>query len=966
MKKRFGKLKNLFIAVKELFNFSDYESVNAGAKTFKLPPSFAKEIRIAEYDPANKLFWLSDARTPVAMLEIKGISTEGATEKDLQDFENRLFETLSLFKKYNKKDHPWTVQMYAKDEDDYTLIYEKMLNAIDKDLHGTQLTETYKKFLHEHLKYVYQEDGIYDDNSSRFKGKARKTRLVFYRTNPKADVRSAVREITKLRRSIESKFKGFDDSLNVKCKRISEKDYFLWMFNKFHRSVKGYNSVSEYLEKHPFCSDKDRPFGYDFISKALAFPIKSNEEDGSWKIGETYHKYISALELNAPPRIGSTTAELIKMGGGRSAWLDGLPSGTEFHMTFNTLSKHDIEKEMENKANSAKRSTSDDADKLLEEIKYYKRQFTEGNFIYPTQVGCFISAKSIEDLQDNEDAVNDSLNLINYEYLDSEYDLERLDKFVRFLPANYEMSYDSEYYTGKFTSVRHIARLAPIGYARQTGSDEPLFYSFNRSGEIVFNNMYHDEAENKHWACFGTTGAGKSVNMGSKIMSLMANKRPYLVLIDAGKSFEFEVDFLASQEVTTRKIEIKMTDSLPDVSLNPYAETKAFIGQYKSLEKISKKVQKTIDNLLDESFDRAENKHQENIALVKEDSKQADKKENEEENRDYIAEWMTSSLLMATNGKSLQEAGFGDKHKRILYETLHKLALEIDASGIDRQLLPTEVSNRLSEIAETHKESTDKFLYLQSEHAYDLAIGFSNFLASPLNRMYFDTPSRPMEDVEITYLELGLFKDDKDSNIAPRALALNSVVSQTMTKCEARQHLNRLTHLIVDECHIPLSSALTAALLTQCSKMARKIGIVIGLATQDPEDFKGTAQKMLNNISTFELLKFKSDTSLSKFCTLLGLDDRTLDLVRSISNKKKCHSESLLVNNKYKLLTRCIPFKEIIFMLMNEPDEKAARKAIAKEYNCSEFEAACIQARKARNQDVTLEDVRAMLRGEAV
>jgi hypothetical protein len=170
----------------------------------------------------------------------------------------------------------------------------------------------------------------------------------------------------------------------------------------------------------------------------------------------------------------------------------------------------------------------------------------------------------------------------------------------------------------------------------------------------------------------------------------------------------------------------------------------------------------------------------------------------------------------------------------------------------------------------------------------------------------------------------------------------------------------------VDECHIPLSSALTAALLTQCSKMARKIGIVIGLATQDPEDFKGTAQKMLNNISTFELLKFKSDTSLSKFCTLLGLDDRTLDLVRSISNKKKCHSESLLVNNKYKLLTRCIPFKEIIFMLMNEPDEKAARKAIAKEYNCSEFEAACIQARKARNQDVTLEDVRAMLRGEAV
>ena len=224
--------------------------------------------------------------------------------------------------------------------------------------------------------------------------------------------------------------------------------------------------------------------------------------------------------------------------------------------------------------------------------------------------------------------------------------------------------------------------------------------------------------------------------------------------------------------------------------------------------------------------------------------------------------------------------------------------------------------------------------------------------------MYFDVPSEPLSNADIIYMELGIFKDDTENNKAPRALAINRFTSHVMTECEERRHQKRETHFVIDECHIPLAQALTAALLTQCSKMARKVGLVLVLATQNPEDFKEDAKKMLGNIATIELLKFQDEKSLEEFCKLLGLDSYVMQLTKNISNIKGLHSESFLASSQYKLLTRCIPFKELFFLIANETSENAKRQEVCKEYNCNEVEAAFIQAALIRAEEVNLEQIR--------
>ena len=110
--------------------------------------------------------------------------------------------------------------------------------------------------------------------------------------------------------------------------------------------------------------------------------------------------------------------------------------------------------------------------------------------------------------------------------------------------------------------------------------------------------------------------------------------------------------------------------------------------------------------------------------------------------------------------------------------------------------------------------------------------------------------------------------------------------------------------------------------------------------------------------ATIELLKFQNEKSLEEFCKLLGLNAYVLQLTKNISNLKGKHSESFLSSSQYRLLTRCIPFKELFFLIANEIDENAERQEVCKEYSCNETEAAFIQAALVRGEEVNLEQIR--------
>ncbi|WP_440993551.1 conjugative transfer ATPase [Cysteiniphilum litorale] len=988
-----GFIRSAWHFVKDLVDFRGYESLSRAQGAFRLPPSFTRMMRIGDYDQASQTFYLTDNSTPVAMYEIKGLPTEGRTEDELREYEQKVFQILSVFPRIQQKQSPWTVQMYVKDEHDLSQLYEQVESGIDKDVRQTQLTQVFLKLFEKHCNYLSQKGGVYTDpnTGNRFSGKRRVTRLVFYRRQPKSgrlSKKAALKEITQLRQNIETQL-AILMPYGVQFKRMSDKDYFLWMFNKFHLSKKGYARPSDYLKVYPFVEDEDaRVHGYDIHERALSDPIESNDKEKWWKVGNTYHQYISAMGLTQAPVIGSVTAERL-ISRNFQAWFDGVPEGSEFHMSFNPISDFDIKRDMDKKEKSAKKSLEADAEKTLEEIKHFRREFVDKNYLYPTQMGCFIAAESLDQLEQNQNHIASALGGLSLEVMDTKYDVERLDKWFRFLPGNYDMFFDKEYRTAKLTSVRHIARMAPIGYGRASGSKNPLFVNFNRNGEAIMLHPILDRVNNSHKVTMGSTGAGKSVNIGEQIFNLMAILRPYLVVMDAGLSFEFLIDFMAELGLNVKKIIIKVTKGLPEVSLNPYAETQKMVQQYREMEALDKQVKDTIERRVLESLKKAdeiqvdavENSHEydpesqsirmkaaiekrgldETLARASKGEDVLDEVHEEApEQRDYLAEFLSASLIIAGNGRDPEDAGFTDLHKRDLLEILVRVAKDAVDSGRG-QMLPSNIRQALEEDYKKMIHSTDELEKAHAKRLYDLHAGFDTFLQSTLNKMYFDAPAKPLEDYDIIYFEMGLFKDDKPSNIAPRALAFISMVGQTMTACERRQYDKRDTVFFGDEIHIVTTNRVTAAPLVQCAKMARKIGLILWLATQDPEDFPDAAARMLAAFEFWEVLDFNNDETRKKIATMLGFSDQDLQLARSIRNAPKCHSEKVIISKKFRLLSRCIPQREIFALLANNTDEKERRRSMSRKYKCSEVVAALIQAQQMRGEAIDVAAASALI-----
>ena len=238
-------------------------------------------------------------------------------------------------------------------------LYEQVENSIDAEVRQSKLTQVFLKLFEKHCNFLSQKGGVYTDpnTGNRFSGKRRVARLVFFRKQAKhvgKVTKSALKEITQLRQNIETQL-AILMPYGVQFKRIQDKDYFLWMFNKFHLSKKGYARPSDYLKVYPFVeSQAERVHGYDIHERAFSDPIESNDKEKWWKVGNTYHQYISAMGLTQAPKIGSVTAERL-ISRNFQAWFDGVPEGSEFHMSFNPISDFDIKREMVKKREVSKK-----------------------------------------------------------------------------------------------------------------------------------------------------------------------------------------------------------------------------------------------------------------------------------------------------------------------------------------------------------------------------------------------------------------------------------------------------------------------------------------------------------------------------------------------------------------------------------------------------------------------------------
>ena len=600
---------------------------------------------------------------------------------------------------------------------------------------------------------------------------------------------------------------------------------------------------------------------------------------------------------------------------------------------------------------------------LIDESRHFLHEIQKKNYLFPTQIGCYIAGESVEQLDDREQDARSKLLSGGFDVLADEYDPYALDKFLRFLPGNYNHSFDHHYYASRLISLEHIARLMPIGYARNKGTGKPLICDYNRVAEPVTFDPFKDRSNNPHLLMLGTTGSGKSIRAANMMLSVMAMYRSYLTITDAGGTFEFLVDFFEHSGLSVNKYVIKKPEHgmRPDFSLNPFFEVNNMVEQVLDMERLQDLT--TVMMKEAQEIDKEIASQDDGEALKKlfdTNAGQSDA-DNEDLQRDYIAEFQLAALLMCCNGKEPEEVGITTAHKNELLAALIECAKAVVKSGRN-QMLPEDLKNTLFDKAKRLQSSENHWERGEADRLREMGKKLEAFLKSGLNGMYFNCPAKPIKKADITYFEMGLWKDDKEQNEAPRALAFIVMMNRTMAQAEARQHQgdSRFSLFFGDECHIVTTKKVTAASLTQCAKMSRKVGLYLWFATQNVSDFNGNAAKMLSMFEFWICLEMslKEFKQVTEFIEISELEEK---LFKTVSNQKGAYTEGVILSKNHKLLIRCVPFRELLFLALNEKDEKVRRAKVAKEYNCSMLEAAFVQAQLAKGKEVDLEGIRELL-----
>lgn len=130
----------------------------------------------------------------------------------------------------------------------------------------------------------------------------------------------------------------------------------------------------------------------------------------------------------------------------------------------------------------------------------------------------------------------------------------------------------------------------------------------------------------------------------------------------------------------------------------------------------------------------------------------------------------------------------------------------------------------------------------------------------------------------------------------------------------------RLKLLILDECWQLLKSA--TDFIEECYRTFRKYGASIGAISQAIEDFSDSpiATAILNNAPTRFILSQKGDLSILK--EILKLNDREIDLISGLSQKKGEYSEFFLAQNGHHILRLCPSSLEYHLSTTHHKDKK--------------------------------------------
>ncbi|EAA2772931.1 conjugative transfer ATPase [Salmonella enterica subsp. diarizonae] len=853
--------------------------------------SFVDFLPWVEYQPESKTLLLDDGRSVGAVYDITPFGTEGHSPARLEELRDILKDALQdSFTEYDR--HPWVVQFYCQDEDDTASWLAALHDYAVPEAKDSDFTRAWLNEMERHLHAVSRPEGYFMDDAvsrTRWRAQQRHTRMVVYRWLPNKSrdpLEDSPEEAlnTVCERMVSALAGAGIHACRLECEAIRH-----WLLRWFNPAPQIADSPQKFWQQ--MAQQDDTPELYDFAESLLCSEPRSQATQGTWLFDQCPHKVIVLDRLRKPPTVGHMTGESAR-GDGINALFDLLPEGVIMALTIVVWPQDRLEEYLSHLSDRAigENVESEYTKKDCQEVRHWLK---DGHKLYRSALAFYLSAPDNGELTRRVRSLNSLLLNAGMVPVQENDELAPLSSWLRWLPMCFDPARDKRQLYTRFSFVQHLANLLPL-FGRESGTGHPGVSYFNRGGGMLCWDPLNreDRAQNGHLLLLGPTGAGKSATLNAKIAQLMALHRPRLFIVEAGNSFGLMADYAREHGLTVNKISLKPGSG---ITLPLFADA------WKLAESDAPSAEPDDD----------------------------DPEDADNEQRDLLGEMEITARLMITGGELKEDARLTRSDRALIREAiLHAAQL---TAREQRQTLTQDIRDALFTLAQDVilPESRRNRLWEMGEAMNMFCSGFEGEL--------FNREGEAWPEADITLVDLAMFA--REGYEAQLAIAYISLINHINNLGERDQHLARPIVNITDEAHIITVNPLLARFLTKGSKMWRKLGIWLWLATQNLSDFPDDAKKLLNMIEWWELLVMPTE-EVEQVSRFKSLTPEQRQLLLSATKAPGKYTEGVVLSPRVEALFRVVSPALWLALGMTEKHEKAERMRIMREFGCSELEAA--------------------------
>ncbi|VTX60316.1 conjugative transfer ATPase [uncultured Aggregatibacter sp.] len=864
-------------------------------------PSFISHLPYAEYLAEEGVMLFDDAKSAGVVFDVKPIGTEGRSS----DYLNRVRTLVkdALQDSFDELDtHPYVVQFFCQDDKNLSSYVENLRQYIktsSPEASGSAFTEQWLDEMERHLKAVGKPGGLFVDDrvtNTAWAGKVRKTRMVIYRyaSNHETDT------IEKLNTACDRIQSAFITA-GLTLERQNEAQIHRWLLEWFNPNPSRYFSGLDDKACYDLLSlsgASDLPLQDQDFSENLFF-TPPESKNGYWFFNEQPHEVIVVDNIRKQPDVGHMTGEVTR-GRNINALFDLLPESTIMGITIVIHPQDKLQMHLD-KLSSRAVGNNYESIYLKQDATTVTEYLKDGHKLYQASIVFYVHGNDEQELRNRARELRTVLLSNNLVPVKEGNEVAPLNSYLRWLPMNFNPQLDakSRFYT-KYYWVQHIANMLPV-FGRETGTGHPGITYFNRGGSpLDFDPLNpKDRTKNAHKLILGPTGSGKSATLTGQMAQLMAVHRPRLFIVEAGNSFGLFADYAERYGLTVNRVSLEPSSN---IALPLFSEAHRLLEMDVDLE-------------------------------VRDDD---DSDEEGEEQRDLLAEMELTARLMITGGEAKEDDKMSRADRSAIRQAI-LLAAEKTVQEIPpRQVLTGDVKAALEELSRRPDIRPER-----ASRLADMAEAMDIFCTG-VNGRFFNREGEIWPEADITLVDLAMFA--RDGYEAELAIAYISLINHINSLGEKYQHSFRPIVNITDESHIITVNPLLAKFLVKGSKMWRKLGIWLWLATQNMADFPEEAGKLLSMVEWWELLNLSND-EVEQVNRFRRLSEAQKLMLLSAKKADKKYTEGVVLATNMEALFRVVPPSLYLALGMTEKHEKAQRKQLMMEHNCTELDAALMVAK---------------------